>query len=93
MQGVVALRPDWLRGRPEYVRIAVARSLEHVAMATRQRLSETWPDAEVVALAEARSAARSAHDFAEADRVRAEIAALGWDVRDADDGYELVPRA
>lgn len=48
--------------------------------------------AEVVALADARSAARAARDFADADRLRAEIAALGWAVRDADDGYELVPR-
>jgi cysteinyl-tRNA synthetase len=48
---------------------------------------------EVRALADGRSAARAARDFAEADRLRAEIAALGWDVRDADDGYELVPRA
>ena len=48
---------------------------------------------EVVALADARSTARAARDFAEADRLRNEIATLGWDVRDADDGYELVPRA
>jgi len=48
---------------------------------------------EIVALADARSAARAARDFAEADRLRAEIAALGWDVRDGDDGHELVPRA
>ncbi len=48
---------------------------------------------EVVALADARVAARSEREFAEADRLRAEIATLGWDVRDADDGYELVPRA
>ena len=48
--------------------------------------------AEVVALAEARSTARNRRDFAEADRLRDEMAALGWDVRDADGGYELVPR-
>ena len=48
---------------------------------------------EVAALADARVAARSEREFAEADRLRAEIATLGWDVRDGDDGYELVPRA
>jgi cysteinyl-tRNA synthetase len=47
---------------------------------------------EVVALAEARSTARARRDFGEADRLRDEIAALGWDVRDVDSGYELVPR-
>ena len=49
--------------------------------------------ADVVALAEARVTARARRDFAEADRLRREIAALGWDVRDSDGGYELVPRA
>lgn len=46
--------------------------------------------AEVVALAEARVAARTARDFVEADRLRDAIAAEGWTVRDAPDGFELV---
>ena len=37
---------------------------------------------EVVALAQARTAARAARDFAESDRLRDEIAAAGWEVRD-----------
>jgi cysteinyl-tRNA synthetase len=48
---------------------------------------------EVIALAEARLAARIAGDFTEADRLREEIADLGWEVRDVGAGYELVPRA
>ena len=48
--------------------------------------------AEAVSLAEARQAARAAKDFAEADRLRDEIAGLGWEVRDVADGFELVPR-
>jgi cysteinyl-tRNA synthetase len=48
--------------------------------------------AELVALAERRRAARDAKDFAEADRLRDEIAAAGWDVRDDADGFRLVPR-
>jgi cysteinyl-tRNA synthetase len=47
---------------------------------------------DVVALAEARMRARAAKDFAEADRLRDELAALGWDVRDVGAGFELVPR-
>src|SRR5262245_3681769 len=38
--------------------------------------------AAVVELAESRERARAGRDFAEADRLRAEIEALGWDVRD-----------
>ena len=51
--------------------------------------------AEVVALAEARVAARDAKDFAEADRLRDEIADAGWEVRDVADApcFELVQRA
>jgi cysteinyl-tRNA synthetase len=47
---------------------------------------------DVVALADARHEARTRRDFGEADRLRAEIADAGWDVRDVTDGYELVPR-
>jgi cysteinyl-tRNA synthetase len=47
---------------------------------------------EVELLAEARRAARERRDFAESDRLRDEIAALGWDVRDTAAGHELVRR-
>ena len=50
--------------------------------------SEEAP-ADVVKLAEARHAARSAGDFAEADRSRDEIAKLGWEVRDKPGGFDL----
>jgi cysteinyl-tRNA synthetase len=52
---------------------------------------EAGAPAEIVALAEARAAARAAKDFAESDRLRDEIAAAGWTVRDVADGFELVP--
>jgi cysteinyl-tRNA synthetase len=45
---------------------------------------------QVLALADARVRARSAKDFAASDRLREEIAAAGWVVRDVTDGYELV---
>jgi cysteinyl-tRNA synthetase len=48
--------------------------------------------AEVVALAKRRQEARAARDFDEADRLRAEIEAAGWEARDAADGFQLVPR-
>ena len=50
--------------------------------------------AELEELAQKRNAARSTRDFAEADRLRDEIAAAGWEVRDvsADPGYQLVKR-
>ncbi|MFN8223569.1 MAG: cysteine--tRNA ligase [Gaiellales bacterium] len=48
---------------------------------------------EIVALAEQRRAARTNRDFAEADRLRDEILAAGWVVRDTPDGFELVPSA
>ncbi len=47
---------------------------------------------EVLELAARREDARGARDFAEADRLRAEIAALGWEVRDAAGGFELLAR-
>ncbi|MBN1884079.1 MAG: cysteine--tRNA ligase [Candidatus Krumholzibacteriota bacterium] len=46
---------------------------------------------EVAQLAEERVAARAAKNWAEADRLRDEIAALGWIVEDRPDGYALKP--
>jgi cysteinyl-tRNA synthetase len=47
---------------------------------------------EVVELANKRQEARAARDFGEADRLRAEIEAAGWEARDVADGFQLVPR-
>ena len=47
---------------------------------------------EVVELAERRQLAREARNFEEADRLRDEIEATGWEARDAPDGFRLVPR-
>ena len=49
---------------------------------------EAPPD--VVRLAEDRQAARAARDFAEADRLRDELVAAGWEARDEPDGFRLV---
>jgi cysteinyl-tRNA synthetase len=47
--------------------------------------------AEVVELADRRAAARASRDFAESDRLRDELRARGWEVRDGPAGQELVP--
>jgi cysteinyl-tRNA synthetase len=47
---------------------------------------------ELVALANARAAARAARRFDDADRIRGEIEDAGWEVRDVVDGFQLVPR-
>src|SRR5918992_521996 len=47
--------------------------------------------AELHELARRRQEARVGRDFAESDRLRDEIAAAGWEVRDEPDGYLLVP--
>ena len=48
------------------------------------------PD-EVLTAAHERAAAREARDWAEADRLRDELRAHGWEVRDGPAGPELVP--
>ena len=48
---------------------------------------------EVTELADARFAARAARDFEEADRLRGELEALGWEMQDMPDGgYRLVAK-
>jgi cysteinyl-tRNA synthetase len=52
--------------------------------------AEEGPPPQAVSLAEQRDAARRDRDWAEADRLRDELRALGWEVRDGPDGPELV---
>jgi cysteinyl-tRNA synthetase len=52
---------------------------------------ETIPD-DIRALAEARVAARRAKNWADADRLRAELHATGWEMEDRADGYALKKR-
>jgi cysteinyl-tRNA synthetase len=56
-------------------------------------LDITTPEAppDVRDLSDARERAREARNFAEADRLRDKILALGWEVRDGPSGPELLP--
>ncbi len=61
------------------------------------RLAQWVPRQDVVppdiqALADARAAARGAKQWAEADRLRADLAAAGWDMEDQPVGYKLKKR-
>jgi cysteinyl-tRNA synthetase len=47
---------------------------------------------EVKAIADARYAARTARQWAEADRLRSELHAAGWEMEDRPDGYSLKRR-
>src|SRR5256714_2515770 len=47
---------------------------------------------EIVELARQRQEARAQRDWDEADRLRAQIEAAGWEARDVADGFQLVPR-
>jgi cysteinyl-tRNA synthetase len=53
---------------------------------------ETIPEV-VRALAAARAAARAAKQWAEADRLRADLRAAGWEIEDEPDGYALKRRS
>jgi hypothetical protein len=49
------------------------------------------PPAAVLSLVEARTKARAERDWGSADRIRAEITSLGWQVNDLPTGPQLVP--
>ena len=49
------------------------------------------PTPEDLELLERRTAARARRDFGEADRLRDELRARGWEVRDGPRGAELFP--
>jgi cysteinyl-tRNA synthetase len=62
-----------------------------LSLATWQPRQEAIPET-VHALAAARAAARAAKDWGEADRLRAELHAAGWEVEDGSAGYTLKRR-
>jgi cysteinyl-tRNA synthetase len=91
--GAFAALNEWLReaGRAEAAGDADLR--EMLGVLGLESLLD--PDAEapaaVIELAEQRERARAERDFAASDRLRDEIAALGWEVRDGAQGFELLP--
>jgi cysteinyl-tRNA synthetase len=66
------------------------RALDIFGLASLAEEEDAPP--EVVELARQRQEARAARDFDEADRLRAEIEAAGWEARDVADGFQLVPK-
>jgi cysteinyl-tRNA synthetase len=66
------------------------RALDIFGLASLAEEPEAPSD--IVELAKQRQEARAARDFDEADRLRAEIEAAGWEARDVADGFQLVPR-
>ena len=84
------------RGQPPRARHRRRRPARDARRSSRSttcstpRRADGEPDAAALALLERREAARAARDFAEADRLRDELAAQGWQVRDSADGPQLV---
>jgi cysteinyl-tRNA synthetase len=70
------------------------RALDVFGLGSLADVSEEVP-ADVIDLAERRKAARADGDYAQADRLRAEVERAGWELRDVaeEPGYRLVRRS
>jgi cysteinyl-tRNA synthetase len=71
---------------------AVLEMLTLVGLESLAASDVQGPDDAALALLADREKARADRDFETADRIRDELAALGWEVRDSADGGSLVPR-
>ena len=95
MPRALALAWDVLRGTlPAPIKRATLQRFDDVfglGLATWAPARETVPDA-INALAQARADARKAKQWAEADRLRAELHASGWEMEDRADGFTLKRR-
>ena len=71
------------------------KECEIIYMLTQQILKLETADipADIQALADARTAAKSARDWARADELRAQIDAAGWNIIDTKDGAKIVKKA
>ncbi|HEX6138378.1 MAG TPA: cysteine--tRNA ligase [Casimicrobiaceae bacterium] len=92
----LALAWEVLRGRlPDAAKRATLRRFDDVfglGLARWQPVREDVPAA-VEALARSRAEARAAKSWAEADRLRGELHAAGWEMEDKPGGYALKRRA
>jgi cysteinyl-tRNA synthetase len=87
---------DWIRranGEPAGTvgRDDLALMLDILGLKGLIETEEAAVPAQALALASARDQARADRDWTEADRLRDELQALGWEVRDGPDGTELRP--
>jgi cysteinyl-tRNA synthetase len=77
-------------GAPE----ALAEMLELVGLSSLTQPDQgAETDGRANELMDEREKARAAKDFARADEIRDQLAAMGWEVRDGAEGAKLVPRA
>ncbi len=85
---------EWVREANRRPGVGDADLREMLAVLGFERLEAARGSVDPAAaeLLEQREAARAARDFERADRLRDELGALGWEVRDGPDGAELVPR-
>ena len=74
---------------PEPLEAGIPADVWEMVTAANEPEDDTPPE-EVQALAEQRQQARTEKNWAESDRLRDEIAALGWQVQDMPDGPKLV---
>ena len=72
--------------------LAALASMDRILAVMEPDATETAVPAEVVSLTEQRAAARKARDWARADQLRDQIAALGWEVKDTPKGPQFVKR-
>jgi cysteinyl-tRNA synthetase len=86
---------EWVREANKREGVGDSHLREMLGVLGLENLLETPApevDAEARELLEQRERARADRDFEEADRLRDELVARGWDVRDGPDGPELVRR-
>jgi cysteinyl-tRNA synthetase len=88
---------DWVREANRRTHLVGARDLREMmsVLGLAHLLDETTPTppVEVARKAADREKARASRDFDAADRLRAEIEGLGWEVRDVAGKFELTPLA
>lgn len=75
---------------PQPLESGILADAWEMAQAANRAEEAAAPPPEALALLEARRKARADKDWAESDRLRNEIASLGWQVQDTSEGQKLV---
>lgn len=93
MKGIKPAELSAEDARREFLGLSVIMAALGLQLPVVEDEAEVDAPAEIVEMAQARWQAKQDKDWGEADRLRDELAAAGWEIKDTKEGFELCPKS
>ena len=93
MKGIKPAELSAEDARREFLGLSVIMAALGLQLPVVEDEAEVDAPAKIVEMAQARWQAKQDKDWGEADRLRDELAAAGWEIKDTKEGFELCPKS